>query len=214
MCDCARGCPVDTSMGMRVCCRCGTALPGHVYIQPHSSSCCPSRPPYCKKKRFVRLLHNVWASRTSCCKDVFMKALDQFRPQSPESIFSFIRSSKERDFKRYDCIATLSTQFIPGHTIRPLDSTEIVWATACFTRVERVHHRLQGVFPAYGFLIEMVLRNARPPRLDLLRYVHTLKCKKRRSLYTLNYEPIFKRPVLGDGALATRQNHRQILVHC
>ena len=206
MCDCTRGYPVDTSMGVRVCCHCGIALPGNIYIQPHVSSCCPSRPPYCKKKRFVRLLHNVWASRTSCCKDGFMKALDDFAPESPESIFGFIRASKERTFKRYDCIATLSTQFIPGHTIQPLVSTEVVWATACFTQVQRLHHRLQGVFPAYGFLIELVLANARPPRRDLLRYVHTLKCKKRRTLYTERYGFIFKRPVGDAGVPASCQN--------
>ena len=191
MCECKREYMVQVA-GLHVCRRCGVAKSEPIYILAPLHTCCPARPPYSRRKRYVRLLHNVWAARTSRCSESFLRALVTANPQSSKDIHDFIRQSNTREFKRYDCLAALSAQLL-GHTIQPLGKSEICWATSCFEQIESLHLRRGGVFPAYSFIIEMCLRHTKPQRADLLPYVHVLKCAKRRAQYTNIYGHIFTR---------------------
>ena len=181
-------------VGMRVCSRCGITRHRPVYIRQSSTFCCTSRPPYSRRKRFGRLLENVWGARISTCCTPLIKSLQEIKPHSSGEIYRFIRASKCRQFKRYDAVANLSTKLIPDHKILPLSDCERVWAMACFQNVESRHQKIQGCFPAYAFLIELVLLHSRPCRRDLLPYLHTLKCSKRRGKYEQLYGDIFRRP--------------------
>jgi hypothetical protein len=189
--------------GFFVCVHCGTQRHDPVFIMPSVYSRMPSRPPYSRKKRFLKLLHNVWADRLPRMKGRFVKALIASNPKSVTQILCFIKTSRDREFKRYDCLSRLSYEIL-DHTITPLTPHQVRFCEGVFQRIEIKHRLLRKTFPAYSFIIEMCLRHKFVARLDLVRYLHLLKCNKRRATYMRDYESCFTRQT----PVSTAANHR------
>ena len=175
-------------VGFYVCMYCGSMQNQRVYIMPSAYGRAPARPPYCRQKRFVKLLHNTWASRIPRCCDLFMKSLDSINPKTTPQILTFIRDSTHRKFKRYDCLALLSIKIL-HHTIPPLTAEQIAWCTGVFQKIEIRHRKVGGIFPCYPWTIERCLETLH--RRDLLEYIHKLKCPRRRSRYECIYGNLF-----------------------
>ena len=95
-------------------------------------------PPTAAKKGFCGL-HNVWGARASRCSDDLSRALDHYKPQTVGAIKQFIKQARLRSFKRYDCIAMFSKNYLTRHPIA-LTANQIKVAQSYFNRVER-HHR-------------------------------------------------------------------------
>jgi hypothetical protein len=166
----------------------------------------PTRPPYSRKKRFLKLLHNVWADRLPRMKNNFVEALVASKPKSVGQILGFIKASKEREYKRYDCLSRLSYEILK-HTIDPLTHHQIRFCEGVFQRIEVKHRLLRKTFPAYSFIIEMCLRHKFIARLDLVGYLHLLKCPKRRTTYMRDYNECFTRQTPGS-IVGNRYSHR------
>ena len=175
--------------GFRVCASCGQQDDCPIFVRPHACQLPAARPPYCRKKRFQKLLHNVWSARLPNMKDQFVKYIQDHNPQTPDEIIELIRTAKPRDYKRYDCISRLSIEFL-NHRPEPLTQCQISECMGIFERVEIVHRRQRGVFPAYSFLIELCLVKVKRP--DLIQYIHRLKCPRRRTKYLKLYGPCFR----------------------
>jgi hypothetical protein len=178
--------------GFYVCINCGTQQNKSVFIMPSVYARMPTRPPYSRRKRFLKLLHNVWADRLPRMKNAFVQAIVASKPSSVGQILTFIKSSKDRDFKRYDCLSRLSYEIL-NHRIPPLTTTQIKFCEGVFQRIEVKHRWLRKTFPAYSFIIEMCLRHRFVARLDLIEYLHLLKCPKRRAMYMREYSECFTR---------------------
>ena len=174
--------------GFRVCASCGQQDACPIFIRPHACQLPAARPPYCRKKRFQKLLHNVWSARLPNMKDRFVQYIQENKPETPAQIIELIRTAKPREYKRYDCISRLSIEFL-NHRPKPLTQCQISECMGIFERVEIVHRRQKGVFPAYSFLIELCL--VKVDRPDLIQYIHRLKCPRRRSRYLKLYEHCF-----------------------
>ena len=191
MCTCPETARVLLSWGMSSCRYCGctyTASIGNVvnYAVP-----CPNRAPYSRRKRFMRLLANTFASRVSKIGPELINALITADPKSTMDIYHFIRMAKNRIFKRYDAIGYLSYHLV-GTKIKPLSLTQQKWAEYIFREIQWLHGRNRGTFPAYSWILEQVLCTL--GRSDLLPYVHLLKCKRRRAVYHATYGHVFKGP--------------------
>ena len=174
--------------GFRVCAACGQQDLCPIFIRPHACQLPAARPPYSRRKRFQKLLHNAWSARLPSMRDDFVKYIQKHAPKTPQRIIELIRTANRREFKRYDCISRLSIEFL-GHRPRPLTPCQISECMGIFQRVEIVHRRARGVFPAYSFLIELCLVKVGRP--DLIQYIHRLKCPRRRSTYLKLYGPCF-----------------------
>ena len=218
MCSCGRQFIIEHCCGMNVCRLCGVSVNAGPSMPNRFSFSCPARPPYSREKRFRRLLANVWGGRTSKCPQGLMENIEHLTPNSPHDIFLYIRGTPLRKHKRYDAVAHLSLAFLPKHKIAALSHNESFWATAVFREIESRHRRLRGVFPAYSWVIEQILKHACPPRPDLLPYVHMLACPKRRRTYEKRYGDLFKRstqPSVNGSIRGDDQNTPQKLAdHC
>ena len=149
-----------------------------------------ARPPYCRKKRFNKLLYNVWGARSPRMEDALVRYIEKNNPQNASDILSLIRKSKQRSFKRYDCISKLCVDLL-RHRPTPLSQNHIQMCMGIFQRVELHHRVIGGCFPAYSFLLELCMYTI--DRVDLLQYIHRLKCEKRRMLYFKQYAHCFHR---------------------
>ena len=174
--------------GFRVCASCGQQDVCPIFVRPHACQLPAARPPYCRKKRFQKLLHNVWSARLPSMKDQFVRYIQENCPKTPAEIIELIRTAKPREYKRYDCISRLSIEFL-NHRPIPLTRSQISQCMGIFQRVEIEHRRRKGVFPAYSFLIELCL--AKVGRPDLIQYIHRLKCPRRRARYIRLYGHCF-----------------------
>ena len=183
---------ITQDMGFYVCMSCGTQQTRSVFIKPSTYGRCPSRPPYSRKKRFLKLLHNVWACRLPRMKEAFIRTLVDSKPESSDHIMSFIRGTKNRSFKRYDCIAKLSQKLL-NHEIESLSQHQICFCVGVFQKIEERHRQVRGVFPAYSFIIEYCLLHPFVNRPDLVGYLHLLKCPRRRAMYKRVYGICFHR---------------------
>jgi hypothetical protein len=179
---------IISDCGFRVCSSCGTQDMCPIFLKPHAFNRAPARPPYSRKKRFQKLLFNVWSARLPSMKDAFVEYIQKSEPHTPRQIVELIRTSKNRSFKRYDCVSRLSREFLL-HRIEPLTPCQIQECMGIFERVEITHRRVGGVFPAYSFLIEMALQQMN--RMDLVKYLHHLKCPRRRQKYITLYGSCF-----------------------
>ena len=178
--------------GMSVCCNCGHVLDLMPVVLRRQF--CPAgeatRQPYSRSKRFARIFQNSFGRRVPTTHAFLIKAIQKARPTSPEDIFSVIYTSTDRRLKRYDALAFLSLNLLPGWEILPLRSQDIAFAEELFRSIERSYNiRLfaHSPFPAYAFIVEQILVSPNVNRPDLLRYIHKLKCKRRRSLYKKLY---------------------------
>ena len=191
MCSCPETARVLLSWGAHSCRFCGrTTTFGTVNVVNYAVRC-PNRAPYSRRKRFLRLLANTFASRVSRIGPGLVDALCQKKCQSVQDIYRFIRLSKNRSFKRYDALAHLAYPLI-GAKIRPLSFQEQKWAEYTFREIQWLHGRTRGgTFPAYSWILEKVLYALN--REDLTPYVHLLKCKRRRAVYQSTYGHVFSR---------------------
>lgn len=174
-----------TDLGFKVCMSCG--VQGRIiFIKPSIYGRAPGRPPYSRRKRFLKLLYNVWGARLPKLANDFMKQISAEGPVSPRDIIKFMKVQKDRTFKRYDCVAKLSQQLL-GHRPEPICPRKVAFCLGQFQRIEIRHCRICGVFPAYSFILEMCLQHPIVNRPDLIQYLHILKCPKRREKYRINY---------------------------
>ena len=149
----------------------------------------PNRAPYSRRKRFLRLLANTYANRVSRVSKQLTDNLMLCKPRTVDDIYTFLRRSRHRWFKRYDALALLSYHIL-GVTVKPLSLHQQKWAEYKFRDVQWIHGRDRGTFPAYSWIIEQVL--VALGRKDLLQYVHLLKCRHRRAVYTKKYGHVFR----------------------
>lgn len=191
MCCCAHP-QVVAELGFYVCVKCGVQQHRSVYIKPCVFGRAPSRPPYSRKKRFVKLLFNTWAARLPRVSFEFMKYIYEQRPRNPTDIVHLIRDNKTRSFKRYDCLAKLSHELLK-HEILPLSQEKISFCLGIFQKIEIRHRELGGVFPAYSFILEKCFEHPFVNRIDLIKYLHLLKCVRRRCRYSNDYRDCFTR---------------------
>ena len=126
---------ITCDMGFYVCMSCGTQQTRPVFVKPSTYGRIPSRPPYSRKKRFLKLLYNVWACRLPHMKESFIRSLIETKPKTSNHIMSFIRGTNNRLFKRYDCLAKLSQQLL-GHEIESLNRHQICFCVGVFQKIE------------------------------------------------------------------------------
>ena len=148
----------------------------------------PNRAPYSRRKRFLRLLANTYASRVSKISNDLTDRLVNKNPQTVAAIYQFMRTSRDRCCKRYDAIALLAFHII-GVRVTPLTLQQQKWAEYKFRDIQWIHGREHGTFPAYSWVIEQVLICL--GRADLLEFVHLLKCRHRRAVYSKRYGHVF-----------------------
>ena len=189
MCTCPASARVLLSWGMASCRFCGCTYPASAGNIVNYAVCCPNRAPYSRRKRFMRLLANTFASRVSKMGPELINALIIAAPKNTTEIYQFIRTSRNRSFKRYDAIGHLTYHLI-GIKIKPLSFQQQKWAEYTFREIQWLHGRNRGTFPAYSWILEQVLRTL--GRDDLIPYVHLLKCKRRRAVYNETYGHVFK----------------------
>ena len=174
-----------TDLGFKVCMSCG--VQGRmVFIKPSIYGRAPGRPPYSRKKSFLKLLYNVWGARLPKLTFDFMKQIYGEAPECPLDIIKFMKVRKSRIFKRYDCVAKLSQELL-GHRPEALCTRKIAFCLGQFQWIEVRHCRIGGVFPAYSFILEMCLQHPIVDRPDLIQYLHLLKCPRRRAKYKTSY---------------------------
>lgn len=187
MCTCGAGAiRVD---GFELCARCGI-MRGRIFEPtPRMVSREMSRPPYSRAKRFMRLLHNSWGSRSTRCPDSLLEALCTRDPQTVKQIRTFIKYSSPKQHKRYDSLANLAIQLL-DHRPLPLSQEQITAARRIFQQIEMKFNSIGGCFPAYSWIIEHILKRFSRP--DLVIYLNLLKCPKRRGQYYARYGAIIK----------------------
>ena len=191
MCGCPRGAVIETGWGLNICSQCGVTVGVPISLLVNYAVPCSGRPPYSKHKRFAKLLCHSYGHRVSRIHPSLIEKLNKTVISSAVDIYNLIRASKGTKMKRYDAIASLCIYKL-GSTITPLNHNQNMWASHIFRDVVSLHARNRGTFPAYSWCIEKCLIAL--GREDLLRYVHRLKCKKRRTVYEHVYGHLFKTP--------------------
>ena len=191
MCSCPPAALIDHRWGLATCRICGIARTAPIQNIVRYCPPCSNRAPYSRRKRFLRLLSNTYASRVSKVHTDLLKALMHHEPKQIQDIYQFIRTSKNAHFKRYDALGFLAWHLL-GQRVEPLSPNQGKWADFVFRRVETRHVQVRGTFPAYSWIIEQVLTSLN--RTDLLPYVHQLKCKRRRHVYMKTYGSLFTIP--------------------
>ena len=209
MCDCPRSAAIETGWGLNICSRCGVSQSAPISNVVNHAVPCSTRPPYSKHKRFAKLLCHTYGYRVSKIHQSLVDALNTTRIESTQDIYNLIRSSKGPHMKRYDALAHLS-QYRLDKKIMPLSRIQTTWASHVFREVVSLHAHRRGTFPAYSWCIEKCLLAVN--RLDLLQYVHCLKCKKRRIVYEKLYGRLFRIP---SGVLEcpSRQHQQKLVPH-
>ena len=149
---------------------------------------CPARAPYSRRKRFLRLLANTYGHRVPRVSEQLTDELCARDITSTAGIYAFMRMSRFRFAKRYDALALLSFH-MTGARAMPLSLRQLQWAEYKFRDIQTIHSRTRGTFPAYSWVIEQVLLCT--GRMDLLQYVHLLKCRQRRAVYEDRYGKVF-----------------------
>ena len=190
-------CPVQLALvqswGVTICMGCGISHRSPIQMIPpaYDSIGPPVRAPYSRAKRFARILSNAFGQRTPKVHSDLIKSIEACECRSPEDIYRLIRRAKPRNHKRYDSLAYLSFN-LTDTPIRPLTQGEFGWCIKQFQLVLERFIKVRGTFPAYSYIVERCLLALR--RDDLLRFVHKLKCKRRRRVYSGAYGDIFYHP--------------------
>ena len=189
--------------GMVICRQCGVAMGPSVPRVYHTGFACDNRQPYCRRRRFLRLLANCFGERCPKLSDDLIQLLQGGPPQatpspqppvrSTQDIFDRIRKSTNKTCKRYDSLAHLSRCLL-HQSVPPLTEGQLYFAKCCFDKLEHAHHhqfmvRGKVTFPAYAWICEKVCLAC--GRTDLFQYIHRLKCKKRRREYHSLYGHCF-----------------------
>ena len=182
---------IDLGWGMGTCRRCGVSKRIQINNIVNYSLPCPSRAPYSRRKRFMRLLGNTYGARVSKLHQPIIDALFAIQPESLSDVYEFIRTSNERAHKRYDALGFFAMHIL-DKKIKPLSLAQLRWAEFTFREIEYRHSRVQGTFPAYSWICEQCLLQV--GRADLCQFVHRLKCKKRRQVYQEVYGPLITAP--------------------
>ena len=187
MCSCGAGAiRVD---GFELCAMCGI-MRCRIFEAAQRKACREmSRPPYSRAKRFMRLLHNSWGSRSTRCPDSLLKALCARDPHTVKQIRAFIKHSSPKQHKRYDSLANLAIKLL-DHRPLPLSQEQITAARRIFQQIEMKFNLIGGCFPAYSWIIEHILKRFSRP--DLVIYLNLLKCPRRRGQYSARYGAIIK----------------------
>ena len=180
--------------GFFVCVGCGNTKRVPVFIMPSVFSRIPTRPPYSRKKRFMKLLHNCWGARLPRMCNAFVKLVVKSKPSSVQEIIRFIKNLKNRVYKRYDCVSRLAHDIL-GHSLVPMSRTKLKVCEGIFRRIEIKHRLLRTTFPAYSFIIEHCFLHTHIQRPDLVQYLHLLKCPRRRAQYYEDYSSCFYVPM-------------------
>ena len=179
-CDCPADSIMDLGWGMGTCRQCGVSVPMQIQNVVNYAVPCPSRAPYSRRKRFMRLLGNAYGTRVSKLHQPIIDALYTAKPESLTDIYEFIRTSSERAHKRYDALGFFAIHIL-DQKVEPLSLAELRWAEFTFREIEYKHSHVRGTFPAYSWICEQCLLKL--GRSDLCQFVHRLKCKKRRQVY-------------------------------
>ena len=178
MCSCEKKFTIVDG-GFHVCINCGVQSSQPIFIKPFTMNHCVSKTPYCRKKRFKKLLYNCWGAKLPQLKDDFVKYIYNNKPKTPVDILELIKLTKKHK-RRYDALARLSIDIL-GHEIEPLTSTQIHCCLGLFENIELLHRKNKTVFPAYSYVLEYCFTEI--GRTDLIQYLHLLKCSKRRTIY-------------------------------
>ena len=192
--DDACGCSSTNSCayeyGFLTCLQCGFTFPHRPQqlVGYASVLCCLSRPPYSRSKRFDRILSNSYGARVPKVADSLIKELIRTECNSAEGMYNLMRQSADRQFKRYDALSYLVMN-LTNSKIKPLTIDQHSWCRECFKAVLEVHANKRTTFPAYSFLVERCL--CALGRSDLVQYINSLKCKRRRRYYSETYGHIF-----------------------
>ena len=190
-CDCPATDLIDLGWGMATCRRCGVSTRMQLNNVVNYPVPCPSRAPYSRRKRFMRLLGNSYGTRVSKLHQPIIDALYAAKPKTLAHIYDFIRTSTVRSHKRYDALAFFAIHVL-DETVKPLTLAQLRWAEYTFREIQHKHGRLRGTFPAYSWVCERCLLAL--GRQDLCRFVHKLKCKKRREVYASLYGSLITAP--------------------
>ena len=146
------------------------------------------RAPYCRRKRFDRILANSYGHRVPRVCAGLVDLILKSNCETTKDILAVMKNSRVRAFKRYDSLALLTRQLTDARPL-PLSVREHRWCVCRFREVERRYVNLRGTFPAYAFIVELCLKSL--GRSDLLVYVNLLRCRRRRVLYGRQYGAIF-----------------------
>ena len=91
------------------------------------------RAPYCRRKRFARILSNSYGHRVPRVCPGLIDLITEKRCKTSAEILRIMKASTVRSFKRYDALALLARQ-LTDDVPRPLSVHEHEW---CLVLVER-----------------------------------------------------------------------------
>ena len=189
-CTCSASNSCAYSCGFLTCLSCGLTFPHRPQRMSGYSNTltCLSRPPYSRSKRFDRILSNSYGARVPRIADALIEAIIRAKCDTASSMYDLMRQSSDRQFKRYDALSFLVMN-LTNSRITPLTINQHSWCKRCFQNVLAVHANTKTTFPAYSFLVEQCLLAL--GRADLIVYINSLKCRRRRRYYESTYGYIF-----------------------
>ena len=190
-CTCG-GTVFDNSFcGFGYCTGCGLLKNNMPYMQHEYSAAVPLMPQqvYTRRKRFKKYLHR--ASRNQSANTVPEETWRYLIAHGPyNNSRAILRVLKRSKLKRkcYDSLPIMTHSLCEGCACPLLSSDEQTAAMAIFDKIDRAVG--EGPFISYVYALEYILR--RMGRSDLLPFINTIQCSKRREKYKKQLDNIFR----------------------